>query len=224
MTPSQTYSAVRTRLLDLASTLDEAAQSAAVPALPGWSVRDTYAHLAGICTDVLTKRLTTRASPEWTAGQVADRAGLPFADVCAEWAKAGPSMDAVLSSPSAKGGHLMVEDVWQHEQDVRGALGLPADRDVETCTWMATFTLRYLDHKWPEGTPAVRVVAGPIDQTLGNGEVAATLRTEPYELARLTLGRRSREQILALDWEGDPSAMLGSLHTFTMPGGPLVEV
>jgi len=223
MTPSQTYSAVRTRLLDLASTLDGSAQSTAVPALPGWSVRDAYAHLTGICTDVLTKRLTTLASPEWTAGQVADRAKLPFADVCAEWAKAGPSMDAFLASPGADRSLLLVQDAWQHEQDVHGALGLPADRDVETCTWMAAFTLRYLTHKWPEDMPAVRVVAGPIDHMLGKGEVAATLRTDPYELARLTLGRRSREQILALDWEGDPSAMLGSLHTFTMPGEPVME-
>lgn len=223
MTPSQTYSAVRTRLLDLASTLDEAAQSTAVPALPGWSVRDAYAHLTGICTDVLTGRLTTLAGPEWTAGQVADRAELPFADVCAEWAKAGPNLDAFLAAPGVERGLLMVQDIWQHEQDIRGALGLAADRDVETCTWMATFTLRYLTHKWPEDLPAVRVITGPIDHTLGKGEVAATLRTEPYELARLTLGRRSRAQILALDWEGDPSAMLGSLHSFTMPGEPVME-
>lgn len=223
MTPSQTYQGVRARLLDLASTLDGTAQSTPVPALPGWSVRDTYAHLAGICTDVLTQRLTTLASPEWTAGQVADRARLPFADVCREWADAGPTMDTFLAAPGADRALLMVQDIWQHEQDIHGALGTPADRDVETCTWMATFTLRYLTRKWPGDMPAVRVVAGPIDHTLGEGEVAATLRTDPYELARLTIGRRSRAQILGLDWEGDPSAMLGSLHTFTMPEEPVME-
>src|ERR1043165_2604054 len=223
MTPSQTYRTVRDRLLAPAPTMDEAAQSPPVPALPGWSVRDTYAHLAGICTDVLSKRLTTLASPEWTAGQVADRAGRPFSDVCDEWAKAGPTMAAFLAAPGAERALPIVQDAWQHEQDVHAALGLPADRDIETSVWMATFTLAYLMRKWPEDLPAVRVVAGPIDRTLGDGEVAATLRTDPYELARLTIGRRSREQILGLDWEGDPSGMLGSLHSFAMPVGAITE-
>ncbi|MEV0644565.1 hypothetical protein AB0I28_04830 [Phytomonospora sp. NPDC050363] len=223
MTPSQTYAAVRRRLLDLASTMDAATQAKPVPALPGWSVRDTYAHLAGMCTDVLDQRLTGMPNHEWTAGQLAERAPLSFVDVCAEWEKRGPGIDMVLAAPGNERSALMVQDAWQHEQDVRGALGLPGDRNAETCAWMAGFTLTHLARRWPEGLPAVRAVAGGIDRTLGEGAPAATLRTDVYELARLTLGRRSRAQILALDWEGDPRPMLDHLHAFTLAEVELAE-
>lgn len=224
MTPSQTYSAVRRRLLDLASTMDPVAQSTAVPALPGWSVRDTYAHLAGICADVADKRLTRPATPDWTAEQVATRASLSLVDICAEWARRGPELDALFAQPGAERSHLLAQDAWQHEQDIRGALGLPGDRNAETCTWMAETTVAYLARRWPDGLPAVRVLAGGIDRALGEGEAAATLRTELYELARLVLGRRSRPQILAMDWEGEPTpAMLDALHAFAFPEIPLAE-
>ncbi|GIG63936.1 hypothetical protein [Phytomonospora endophytica] len=223
MTPSTTYRTIRHRMIERVSTLDAEARAKAVPALPGWSVHDTYAHLTGICTDVLTGRLTTMAKPEWTAGQVADRAGLSLEDVCAEWAKAGPDMDAFLAAPGNERSHLLVQDAWQHEQDIAGALGMSTDRDAETCAWMAAFTLAHLGRRWPEDLPAVRVVADPVDRTLGTGPVAATLHTELYELARLVIGRRSRDQILALNWEGDPVPMLGSLHTFPMPVEALTD-
>ena len=41
-------------LTELAATLSAEQAAAPVPALPGWSVRDTYAHVAGISADFVT--------------------------------------------------------------------------------------------------------------------------------------------------------------------------
>lgn len=228
MTPGQTYAVVRARLAALASTLDESAQAAPVPALPDWTVRDTYAHLAGICTDLLEGRLDKVADDEWTAGQVRDRAAMSLAEVCAEWTARGAELDAHLDTPVGERSWLAVQDAWQHEQDIRGALGLEGDRDGETCAWMAGFTLRWLGSRWPEGLAAVRVVAGAADGrewVLGGGEVSLELRADVYTLARMAIGRRSREQILALDWsgDGDPAAVVDALHAFPLPVREIVD-
>ncbi|MCW2643471.1 MAG: hypothetical protein JWP76_5777 [Dactylosporangium sp.] len=56
MPTREVYAEARRRLLDLADGLDGAETARSVPALPGWSIKDTYAHLAGICADVLDDR------------------------------------------------------------------------------------------------------------------------------------------------------------------------
>jgi hypothetical protein len=41
-----------------------------------------------------------------------------------------------------------------------------------------------------------------------------TLRTTRFEAFRWRMGRRSREQLAALDWSGDPTPVLGHLVVF----------
>src|SRR5579862_3678396 len=78
------YATTRQRLLAQAETLDDHAANAAVPALPGWSVKDAYAHLTGVCADVLDGNMDGGGTPAWTARQVAARAERPLVAVCAE--------------------------------------------------------------------------------------------------------------------------------------------
>ena len=51
------YAETRGRLLDLAASTDDERACTPVPALPGWTVKDAYAHLAGLCADMLDGRL-----------------------------------------------------------------------------------------------------------------------------------------------------------------------
>ena len=55
-----------------------------VPGTPAWTVHDVLAHLAGGCADAVTGRMEGAPSPEWTARHVAERHGLPVADLVEE--------------------------------------------------------------------------------------------------------------------------------------------
>ena len=64
-------------------------------------------------------------------------------------------------------------------------------------------------HAWIDGrreVPALRISLEHGDRVLGHGEPAGTLRTTSFELMRAIGGRRSPEQIKAMDWDGDPDA------------------
>ena len=58
------------------------------------------------------------------------------------------------------------------------------------------------------GLPALRIAYGAKERVLGDGEPAATVAAERFELYRAMGGRRSRAQILAYDWSGDPEPYL----------------
>jgi hypothetical protein len=58
---------------------------------------------------------------------------------------------------------------------------------------------------------------------LGDGEPVAALHTSDFELARLLIGRRSRAQMLAQPWTGDPAPVVDHLPTFGPPDDDLLE-
>lgn len=61
------YANAQNRLFDLAAELTGEQAETPVPALPEWTVVETYAHLAGICADVLSGTLAPPATDEVTA-------------------------------------------------------------------------------------------------------------------------------------------------------------
>jgi len=75
----------------------------------------------------------------------------------------------------------------------------------------------------------LEVIAGDEARTLGGkGRRHARLTTEPSELLRVVSGRRSAEQIRALDWEGDTDSVLVFMRTvltggYSLPESDLVE-
>jgi hypothetical protein len=68
--------------------------------------------------------------------------------------------------------------------------------------------------------PTFSVKTDEVDRTIGDGEPVATLRTSTFELFRALQGRRTKEQVRAMDWEGDPSPVLDHFFIF----GPTKEV
>lgn len=219
-TAVEIYATTRRRLTELASTLDVRAQLSPVPALPGWTVKDTYAHLAGICTDVRTGALRGPATADWTARQVADRTDLSLSELCAEWEAGSSVIEGYLADGK---GLLMTQDAWTHHNDITGALGLPADRDPASCAWSIGLTTSYLNEKWDPALPTVVLDAGDGTWTVGAGEPSLRLTADRYELARALMSRRSRAQYLNLGWDGDASAVVDRLHAFTFPERDLAE-
>ncbi len=220
METAEAYGIVRARLIELAAHLDDEQAATMVPALPAWTVRDTYAHLAGLSAEVAAGELNRRATDEDTARQVEQRKDRTLGELTAEWAGVAPDVDALMSGPHARAFGLMAADVWNHEMDIRGALSLPVQRTDAVCTGVAGFIAGLLDYQWRKYglSPAVHfsTVEGG-EWRIGAGEPAVSLRTSDYEFIRILIGRRSRAQLLALDWDGDVEPLIDRLHLFDLP-------
>jgi len=218
-----TYATTRRSLLSVAVGLDAADAARAVPALPGWSVKDAVAHVTGVCTDILAGDMEGAGGPAWTARQVRERQSATLQDVCEEWSSKSRSMDAWLRGVG-EGALFCCFDVWNHEQDVRGALGLRGEREDARVRYLAgsatgVFSARML----AAGAPPVRVITEGQDALLAGGDAVITLRTTDYELLRLYFGRRSRSQVLEMGWEGNPNPAIEHLHLFPLPETDLAD-
>jgi hypothetical protein len=104
----------------------------------------------------------------------------------------------------------IVLDVGAHEHDIRGALGDTGCRDSDVVRVGASWLVRRLRVPRPlvVRTEHEEVRVGPED-----GD-PAVLVTTTFEAFRWRLGRRSRRQLAAMDWAGDPEPYLGSLCVF----------
>ena len=223
MEPSEIYAAARDRLLALGPTLHAAQVAAPLAATPPWTVLDGYRHLAGVCSDVLDGVTEGGGSPAWTATQLASRAGCSLDDVCAEWARRGPELDARIAA-AGRAMAFPAFDAWTHGQDIRAAVGLDRPRDDPAVPALAelalaTFAARYA----ASGAPAVEVVVDGTPHRLGDGEPDVVLTTTSYEILRIIFGRRSRPQVEANDWTGDRDPVVDALHLFDHPGRDIAD-
>ncbi|MEV2275469.1 maleylpyruvate isomerase N-terminal domain-containing protein [Nocardiopsis sp. NPDC049922] len=220
MDSTSVYTACQNRLLDLAAGLTADRIAAPVPALPAWNVLQTYAHLAGVCVDVGTRGLVPPSGDEATARQVAERAAADLPAICDEWRAATPALLEVFAAQARSRFKLPALDVWHHENDLRGALGM--EPQTEDAGQVAGLILGFHTRDWDASLPGVRVLAADTGQEwLLGAEPDLELRATAFELARSVSGRRTLAQIAALDWTGDPSAVAGRLPTLPIPEADL---
>jgi uncharacterized protein (TIGR03083 family) len=219
------YRTVRARMIELAATLDEAQANTPVPALPAWTVHDTFAHLAGLCAEVVDGVVVGPATDEDTAREVADRKGRSLAEICQEWASRAPEVDALIDQPKGYRYNLLVQDAWHHEQDVLGALKLPQMRECPTTPTIAATTVDRFARSWQkyELSPAVRIETRNGAWTVGVGEPVAALSTTDFDLARMLIGRRTLDEMREMGWTGDPGEALERLHFLPCPLASLGE-
>jgi uncharacterized protein (TIGR03083 family) len=212
------YDETSRRLLDRAAALGDADARRMVPALPGWTVTDTYAHLSGLCVDVLDGRTDGAGSPEWSGRQVAERETAGLDAVCAEWAEHAPDLVRRLRAEGGRAPMFVAFDVWTHHQDLRGALGVRGEHDDGRIPEILDEAVRAFDTRFrAAGVPAIRVVTPVGEHRLGDGAPVATLHADRYELLRILFARRSAAQMRAARWDGDPGPALGHLHLFELP-------
>jgi uncharacterized protein (TIGR03083 family) len=206
---SETYDASRERIVELLRTADP---STPVAACPGWTVQDLAAHLAGGLADFAAGRFAVDEGDDFGERTVRERRGQTIDASLSEWDKNRASADDALAGPM---GGVLVAEIMSHEQDLRQALNKPGARDDPGMRTALVRPLQEADRRLTEGGgPAVRLVVDGEEQVIGPGEPVATLRASSYDLLRVVGGRRSRDQVLALDWTGDPDRALSALTLF----------
>jgi uncharacterized protein (TIGR03083 family) len=213
--PGAAYRDVRVSVIELLRTTDPAALRGLAPATPEWRVRDIAGHLAGVCDDVVNGNMDGAPGPAWTGAQVDKRRDWDVEQLVTEWTEHAEGLEPQMSEWGAAIGQ-MVFDAWTHEQDIRGALGVPGGRD--TAATAIAFDWMVGNLQAPDDTdPAdprlrpgleVRTEAGTVvifgpPPGVDPVEREGGLEVSRYEFLRTVTGRRSRAQIAALAWDGD---------------------
>ena len=213
---SELYCDTRERLTALVDQLDPLARGAPVPTCPGWSVHDVVAHLTSVVEDALAGRLTGPPTDEQTAAQVARWKDREMAPMLATWTERAPAFEEAIESLKV---WPAVLDVAAHEQDIRGAVDQPGARDTEVVRLSAERLI-----VWMRPPVPLRVRLGDDDFRVGpeDGD-EVLLRSERFEVFRWRLGRRSRNQLAALEWTGDSRPLLDHLTVFGPARRDIVE-
>jgi uncharacterized protein (TIGR03083 family) len=240
--PAEAYAQTHAGLIGLVGALDAEGLASKVPATPDWSVRDVIAHLTGVAHDVVTGEaaeifgagIVDRSSlplvDARTDQQVQARREAPLQDVLAEWAGYVEEVLPMLRGDRPLPVHvpfverMFVTDLATHAQDVRGGLRTPGERDslgvsVAFSTFAGGLHLRLSG----SGMPALRIVYGEKERVLGDGEPAATVEADRFELYRAMAGRRSRGQIASYAWTGDLEPYLPVIPAYGERTTDLVE-
>lgn len=197
------YTAGRLRLLDLGRSLTADQASQMTLACPAWSVKDVYAHLAGIATDILNNNTENAATVEWADGHVADRLARTFTEVLEEWTEAGAEVSNVMEAFGDAFPLQLFIDQWTHEWDIRAALGPPAAATPDTTIvdhYLDDLARAMVDEAADAGLPTLEVAVGATIFSAGAGPSVGRLDLTSFEFGRISMGRRSRRQLAALRW------------------------
>jgi uncharacterized protein (TIGR03083 family) len=238
------YEKTHDHLVEIVLRLGDDALNTKVPASPAWNVKDVVAHVTGIAGDVargLTPPdldvLEAWRNPEqaakrdaMTARQVEDRRGLALQQVLDEWSGHIERLLPMLRGEVPFGtslpfvGHVVNTDLAVHSQDVRGAVRVPGDRDsAGVGIGLAGYSFGLDLRIRALGLPALTLRYGEKERILGDGDSAATLEAERFEIFRALSGRRSRYQILAMKWTGDPGPYLALIPAYGERTDPIDE-
>lgn len=186
----------------------------AVPACPGWNVRQVVAHLAGVAQDIVALNLEQKGTSPWADAQVARLGAHSVDDLLDLWGQSLDEVRANLAFASDAGVCQLVFDTLTHEHDIRGALSEPGSRAGDLgfkaalgfVTTMGDQFLRQaqLPALWLSTPTIGSVQLG--DPDTARGHVA--LNISDFEALRSFGGRRSIGQLLALPWDGDPTNLM----------------
>ena len=200
-------------------TVDDADAESSVPACPGWTVREVYAHQAGAAADVLAGNMEGAPGDAWTSKQVGDRADRSLPELLDEWDAAAPALVEALTPVEDQLDPAIVMDLWHHHQDVRNALGVPIDTTDPLSVWVLDRSHRFLRRVTRDADLEVVLGPAPAEPTPG------VLTVDGYEAARAMLGRRSLDQIRSWSWGiDDPGPLVAAIPVFAPRTEPLEEV
>lgn len=221
---AEAYGQARERFAALVSGLDPETLQRKVPACPDWSIKDLTSHVVGIARDLNRSNVDDPGGEAWTAAQIAEGATRSIPELLAEWAGFSIEIEKAMEymHPAISG--ATVADLIVHEHDLRGALGEPGARDSSGVS-LALFTYtRMLGRRLKsDGAPPLRIVAGEQTYEVGEGAPETTVSGEAFEIFRSLCGRRTKQEIAGLKWEGDPTPYLDRFSNYGYPDRSLNE-
>lgn len=234
------YDEVRERLSETVLGLEGHLSSAPVRACPGWTVHDVVAHHVGVVVDASTgnapevpaevdfvrdfDQVINTVFADLSGRQVWERAGRGIAELLSEWSSASEALWSIYRGERPDPGFpiapevgqgVVMNDVIVHEGDIRQALGLPPAPETPALSLsLNNYAFMASLHLHAAGVAALKLSYDGREKVIGPGEPSATLRGTRHDLVRTLAARRSREQILAMDWEGDPAPYLDLLPAY----------
>ncbi|KAA3636287.1 MAG: maleylpyruvate isomerase family mycothiol-dependent enzyme [Armatimonadetes bacterium] len=223
-----TYRAGQQRLI---AFMDGKDPDRVVPACPDWTATDVVRHLAGISADAANLVFEGFASDEWTDAQVSARQSMSLGEVIAEWNGTIDDALTVLETIDSQnvGDFIMsafgpippailpataVSDLMHHEFDIRNAYGDTNERDRPEVHVVAAGHARSLRPMFAAlRLPTLRIEATDSGQdwNIGRDEPVATVRASSFEIMRGIGGRRTRDEMLAWNWDGDAEVFVDSM-------------
>jgi uncharacterized protein (TIGR03083 family) len=237
------YERLRNDISELVSALEPDDLGTPVPATPGWSVRDVVAHLAADATYAIDGGVpreffesigdseAVAVLNDWTGRQLAERKDRSLQELLDEWTVSGDDLAAMMrgETPWPEGSlffidRVLVTDAAVHQHDIFGALGINRDRDsapikIGLRTYTAGVGLRLT----AAGLAPLRCDVEDKAYSWGDGDPGATVRATGFELFRALSGRRSPEQIVAYDWDGDADPYIPYFYPYGIRKDALVE-
>jgi hypothetical protein len=210
------YRGIRRRVTELTRELPVDVLDRIAPATPAWRVRDIVAHLAGGTANIVSGDLDDVASEVWTQAQVDARSDTPIGAVLDEWARCSDVVEPMIGSFDSLMRAMLLTDAVTHEHDLRGAIGMPGQRDTDAIAYAFRGVAKGIGAQ-RGAAGAVRILHDAGETVVGEGDPTATVRTSRFEIVRASVGRRSYEQIASWDWEGDARPETVVLSRFSPP-------
>jgi uncharacterized protein (TIGR03083 family) len=209
--PHDLYATERAALIRQLRSLTPDQAQTIVPACPDWTVKDVASHLSGLVAETLANVPPPRGSAEATTRQVTDRTNHTLAEVCDEWEHNGPAFAKYAASDTAFTNALLA-DLTVHAHDTSEALHLPIDEMSAGTIVAAERYLQLLQQRAAEQLDIALAVelTGVGLQVAPHGNNPLNLIASPFAFLRSVTGRRTPEEVKALNWTGDPSELIAT--------------
>ncbi|WP_375500176.1 maleylpyruvate isomerase family mycothiol-dependent enzyme [uncultured Jatrophihabitans sp.] len=217
MDPVTEWSAARRRVSLLVALLDPATANAPVPATPDWSVRDLLAHMVGLGVDVVAGDEPDDHNAAWTQRHVDDRRDRDIADLLAEWDDVAPQLESWMRAHNPR----PLGDVIIHEQDLRGALGVPGGQDTPG---LRAIRDQMVTRFAPNVTGALTLQGEQWSWSSPGDGPRTVVTASDFDLARAVVSRRSAAQLRSWTTSGDVEPFLDAFAVLgSLPDADLVE-
>lgn len=216
--PIEEWTNAQHRVVELMSGLTAEQVETTVPACPDWTVRDLFSHMVGLGADVVAGDEPDDHNATWTEAQVVARKDRDVASLVAEWDEVAEPLRAWMRA----NGPRPLGDVIIHEQDLRGAVGVPGGQDTP-----GLFAIR--DRFLPrfaaavESLPPVALIGGTWSWESG-ADASVVVEASDFDLARSLVSRRSAAQLRSWTTRGDVEPYLSAFATLGgLPDRDLTE-
>ena len=219
------YSETRESLSEIARSLEKESLDRIVPACPEWSIKDLVAHVTGVAADSMAGDVGEAGRPEWTSRQIEARADASIDAIVDEWTEVAHRLEPMLDEMHPALAALLIGDLVTHYHDALGALGRPDDRDAAAVSIATAGYARWLGRRIKDGgAPTLELRAAGESWIAGKEQPRARVSApSKFDLLRALTGRRTRSEVAALGWEGDPDPYLALFSAYGYPEQSLDE-